>query len=340
MYVTRHLLVILSLYLLISNPSYSSSIEKCIGDFMSYRNSNIAAGVAEKHMPQLLLAEPVPSDRTVVLIHGLYESPYFLKGIARRFAASGYNVVSLRLTGHWARGWQDLDTVSYRDWVADTETGLSIATCLGPKVVVAGHSLGGTLALHAALADPRRVSALVLLAPAIELELLPTLGGLLGTLTGLDGNLFTGMPANGDESARISGRPVIQLYELLQHIGQRFGDSLPLESPLVKRDMRLSYLHVGSRVQVPTFGVVPERDPAINWRETVRLLRQISGPTRHIIYPPESAVWHANVAKSKIDAYRTAPGDYNPSFDALMDQIVPFVNDSVSARGTSSWPTR
>ncbi|MGU8077136.1 alpha/beta hydrolase [Burkholderia pyrrocinia] len=322
--------VILAVACLSAACAHARDIRACTVRFAAYRDARSAAGVGAKHLPRLLLAEPVPSEKTVVLIHGLYESPYFLKGAARRFVDAGYNVVSVLLAGHWERDWRGIDTVSYRDWLADTDLGLAIARCLGSKIVVAGHSLGGTLALYAGLAYPRDVSALVLWAPATELASLPTVGGSLGSLTGLDANRFIGSPPNGDEHAKISGNPVIQLYELIQTLGHRFGDPLPVELGHIKRDMRLSYVNFGRRVVTPTFSVVPEHDPAINWRETLRLIDQIPAPTQRMGYPSDSTVWHANVSKSALDAYASSPGSYNPAFDSMMDQIIAFLAKEVA----------
>ncbi|WP_081071667.1 alpha/beta hydrolase [Burkholderia cepacia] len=318
--------------------AHGRDIQSCADRFAVYRNAHIATGVPEKHLPRLLLADPVPSDKTVVLIHGLYESPYFLKGSARRFSDAGYNVISVLLAGHWDRDWTRIDTVSYPDWIDDAELGMSIARCFGSQVVVAGHSLGGTLALYAALAHPRDVSALVLWAPATELAPLPTLGGLLGRLTGLYANRFMDSPPDGDESAKISGNPVVELYELIQVVGHRFGDSLPVEPHGMKRDMRLSYVNVGEHVTAPTLSIVPERDPAINSDETIRLMHQIPASTQSILYPHDSMVWHANVTKSAIDAYASSPGDYNHSFDWMMDQVIAFADQAVSANRTSLVP--
>ncbi|SMF98163.1 alpha/beta hydrolase [Burkholderia singularis] len=297
--------------------------QHCTAAFDAYRLGLAAAGVADKHLPFMILQPDSRTDTAVLLIHGLYESPYFLRGAASRFAAAGYNVVSLLLPGHWDAGWRSIDTVTYRDWLATADFGLDVAHCVGQHVIVAGHSLGGTLALYTALARPRDVDALVLWAPATELRALPTLGGVIGKASGIAGNTFTRKRADADESARLSGNPVFQLYEMIQYLGRTYGDAIPLDNGK-RRDLPLSYVRLGAQVRAPVFAIVPLRDPAVDARETLSLLAQMPQISELIVYPEESAVWHANVAKSSMDTYRSQPGDYNPSFDWMMDRILAF----------------
>jgi pimeloyl-ACP methyl ester carboxylesterase len=309
---------------------HAATTARCIAAFEAYRAERVAAGVAAKHLPFLIRGSADHADTTVLLIHGLYESPYFLQGVASRFRDAGYNVVSLLLPGHWEAQWRGIGTVTYRDWLEVTDRGVGIARCLGPHVIVAGHSLGGTLALYAALKYPGDVDALVLWAPATELRALPTLGGVVGKAFGVSANAFTHEQADGDESAKIAGNPVFQLYELIRYLGRTYGDPISPESG-PRRDLPPSYVSLGAYVRVPVFAIVPERDPAIDWRETLRLLSQMPDLKGLIVYPSNSEVWHANIAKSAVDVYRSRPNGYNPSFDWMMEQVLDFTARTVPA---------
>jgi alpha-beta hydrolase superfamily lysophospholipase len=122
-----------------------------------------------------------------VLLHGLTDSPYSLRNVARSYQARGWAVVAIRLPGHGTvpAGLTDAD---WEDWVAATRLAVREARRLsGPSVPLhmVGFSNGGALALkHAldALDDPAlaRPSRLVLISPMIGVTSLARFAGVLG----------------------------------------------------------------------------------------------------------------------------------------------------------------
>ncbi|HXE57284.1 MAG TPA: alpha/beta hydrolase [Gemmatimonadales bacterium] len=101
-------------------------------------------------------------DTTVVLIHGYGESLLSFRSIFDRLAAR-YRVVALDLPGFGLsdkpEGPYDFPTMAWRlrDFLGRWTDG---------PVAVVGHSMGGQLAAALALAEPVRVVATVLIAPA------------------------------------------------------------------------------------------------------------------------------------------------------------------------------
>ncbi len=98
----------------------------------------------------------------VVLVHGYLETSEILAGFAK-ILSGNHRVLSIDLPGH---GLSDsYDEVYSMEFMAG-----SVASLLDhlhiEKAFVAGHSLGGRLALEYTLAHPERVEALILLAPA------------------------------------------------------------------------------------------------------------------------------------------------------------------------------
>ncbi len=85
----------------------------------------------------------------VLLIHGFLTAPGEMRPLGEHLAAAGMTVSGIRLRGHGAQP-EDLAKVSWQDWLVDVEAGLAELQRHCARVCVAGLSLGGALALHAA----------------------------------------------------------------------------------------------------------------------------------------------------------------------------------------------
>ena len=84
---------------------------------------------------------------SVLLVHGLSDSPYSMRAVAETFAAQGYHVVSLRMPGHGTLPSGLLD-VSWKDWYAAVVLAAKYAAAKGgpgKPFVAAGHSTGAAL---------------------------------------------------------------------------------------------------------------------------------------------------------------------------------------------------
>ena len=128
-----------------------------------------------------------PPVGAAVFLHGLTDSPYSLRHIARRYRARGYTCVAIRLPGHGTvpGGLTDVD---WEEWLAATRLAVREARRrAGPSVPlhVIGYSNGGALALKYALdavdddrlARPDRV---VLISPMIGVTRFARFAGLAG----------------------------------------------------------------------------------------------------------------------------------------------------------------
>ncbi len=89
----------------------------------------------------------------VLLIHGFLTAPGEMRPLGEYLHAAGLTVSGIRLRGHGTRP-EDLARVSWQDWLADVEAGLDELRRHCAQVCVAGLSLGGALALHAAARHP------------------------------------------------------------------------------------------------------------------------------------------------------------------------------------------
>ncbi|HVA67182.1 MAG TPA: alpha/beta fold hydrolase [Elusimicrobiota bacterium] len=95
-----------------------------------------------------LLLHPGKTRRSILLVHGLTDSPYSMRELARFFHARGYNAAAVLLPGHGTRP-QDLFRVTLQEWRDETDFGLAVAAALGQRVSLAGFSTGGALVLDA-----------------------------------------------------------------------------------------------------------------------------------------------------------------------------------------------
>ncbi|MGC9400108.1 MAG: alpha/beta hydrolase [Anaerolineae bacterium] len=89
----------------------------------------------------------------VLLIHGYLSSPAEMRPLGEYLAQAGLTVLGIRLTGHGTRP-EDLEDVHWQAWVADVQAGLETLRARCEQVSLAGHSLGGALALYTAAQTP------------------------------------------------------------------------------------------------------------------------------------------------------------------------------------------
>jgi alpha-beta hydrolase superfamily lysophospholipase len=123
----------------------------------------------------------------VVLLHGLTDSPYSLRHIAKRYRDRGFVAIGVRLPGHGTVP-AGLTNVRWEDWMAATRLAVREArrrvSAPGPLHLV-GFSNGGALAMKYALdaiEDPKlaRVDRIVLITPMIGITRFARFAGLAG----------------------------------------------------------------------------------------------------------------------------------------------------------------
>jgi alpha-beta hydrolase superfamily lysophospholipase len=124
---------------------------------------------------------------TTVLLHGLTDSPYSLRHIAKLYRDRGFVVIGVRLPGHGTVP-AGLTNVLWEDWMAATRLAIREARrrvpAPGPLHLV-GFSNGGALAMKYALEtieDPRlpRADRIVLITPMIGITRFARFAGLAG----------------------------------------------------------------------------------------------------------------------------------------------------------------
>ncbi len=104
-------------------------------------------------------------EKGIVLIHGLFDSPYSMRPFAESLRAQCFYVLGLLLPDHGTRPGDFLDA-HWQDWAAATHFATEQLALHAEGRYLSGHSVGGTLALLEA-ARNAEVDALVLFAPAL-----------------------------------------------------------------------------------------------------------------------------------------------------------------------------
>lgn len=185
---------------------------------------------------------------SVLLLHGLSDSPYSLRALGERLHASGAHVLGLRIPGHGTAP-SGLVTVRWQDMAAAVRLAMVHLAERNPgrPIHVVGYSNGAALAVHYALAaldNPAlpRVDRLVLLSPEIGVASAAALAvwqARLGYLLGLDKLAWNDILPEydpfkygsfavnaGDVSHRITGEIQRRLAQLSD--SGRLGDMPPI----------------------------------------------------------------------------------------------------------------
>ncbi len=134
-------------------------------------DSEVAAPGGES----ILLVHGARTPRAVVLLHGFTDSPRQFEALADSLYARGDNVFVPRLPHHAERGRdaRELARLSAADLCRTGDAAVDVAAGLGDSVVVAGLSVGGTIAAWTAehRAEVRRV---VVIAPPFDVTHVPS----------------------------------------------------------------------------------------------------------------------------------------------------------------------
>jgi carboxylesterase len=118
----------------------------------------------------------------VLLLHGFTGNPSSMRPWGEHLSAEGFAVRAPLLPGH-GTSWQDCNTHTEQEWVQAVDDALDDLAADCDRVVVAGLSMGGTLAIRTAERRPADVAGLVLVNPALltqrlDAKLLPLLARL------------------------------------------------------------------------------------------------------------------------------------------------------------------
>ena len=101
------------------------------------------------------MVHPDHGDRSIVLVHGLTDSPFFLLAVGEYFhTCLGYNVYLPLLHCHGLKNPRGMAGVSLSEWKKNVSFAIRVAKARGGRVSLGGLSAGAALSFFMAGREP------------------------------------------------------------------------------------------------------------------------------------------------------------------------------------------
>jgi len=197
----------------------------------------IGQGYDDAMGPILPGAEPFSASNGqngVLVLHGFTGSPQSMRPLAEAFADAGLSVELPLLPGHGTSP-DDLIGTTWDDWSAAAEQAYLGLAARSDRTVVAGLSMGGTLAAWLATRHPE-VAGIVLVNPMVE----PAADSFAEMMRQLLGSGTDRMPAIGSDIAKpgcaetaYDATPVAPLLSLLAAVSELAPHLAEIDCPIL-----------------------------------------------------------------------------------------------------------
>lgn len=113
-----------------------------------------------------------PNGKGMLLIHGLFDTPFIMRDLGKHYAKQGFLVRSILLPGHGTIP-ADLLTTAPKYWFDATTFGVESLAKDVDNIYITGFSTGAMLALHNALQpspSQAKIKGLIMLSPAFAID--------------------------------------------------------------------------------------------------------------------------------------------------------------------------
>lgn len=215
---------------------------------------------------------PVRTEYSILLIHGLNDSAYYMTDLGESLYRSGFNVVTILLPGHGTDTLDMLDTTA-EQWRAEVDKGLEMTALVGQKAIIGGFSLGGALAIDAVSRHPD-IHGLLLFSPAIRLHSFDDAFSSLMCAPGLRTRKWeTTLPQNPVKYKYRMGNGVCQLKRLMQR-NLAVGNATKNRTAMALEQVQ----ELGRRVKVPMFMALSYADERISPEAALEFARNVQAP--------------------------------------------------------------
>lgn len=225
-----------------------------------------------------------PYRRGVLLVHGLTDSPYFMRALGECFAHNGLRVLAILLPGHGTQPGDLLD-MRWQEWAKAVEYGVEQLAREVDEVYLAGYSAGAALCLRQASRD-ERVRGLFLFAPALAVNPRARWANLHRCYSWL-----------WPEAAWVTRLPDTDCYKY---------ESLCRNAAAQMHALTRSLAMDGCKV--PVFAAVSADDATVRADAVWRFMRQTAHPHKHLIWyareAPAAAMPHVAWVQSALPERR------------------------------------
>jgi esterase/lipase len=202
--------------------------------------------------------------RGILLVHGLTDSPYFMRHLAAFFQQHGFRVMAVLLPGHGTRP-GDMLEVRWQEWLKAVAYGVEQLALEADEIYLGGYSAGGALSVCQSLQDTR-IRGLFLFAPAFRISpkaawanchkayswLLPAAQWLT---IHADADLY--------KYESFAKNAAAQMHALTQKLRQHAA---------------------GRMLEIPVFAVVSQDDATVDSSASVEFMRHAQHPGNRLVY--------------------------------------------------------
>jgi pimeloyl-ACP methyl ester carboxylesterase len=166
---------------------------------------------------------PPQPKATVVLFHGLSDSPFYFRSIAEHLFRQGYLVIVPLTPGHGKlEADADMQDPQLKErWLAHVSEVIALAHTTHEQVFIGGFSTGGALAAHHLLNHPDSAQGLLLFSGALRLtstaESMAGIWGMKTIAAWLDGKYVTDGP-NPFKYPKVASYSALVLMDVIKEV--------------------------------------------------------------------------------------------------------------------------
>lgn len=258
------------------------------------------------------------SEKAIVLVHGLTDSPYFMTAIGDYFFRElKYNVYMPLLHCHGLKEPKGMEGVELEEWKANVSFAIKTAASRSEQISVGGLSTGGALSFYMAATTPTINGALYLFSAALDLA-----GGCFGLLGELKKKLLLTFLADilDNDKPLIGANPY--RYSRMDMDGAQ-----ELARLIKETDTIIDGYNPKNPFPVRVFAAHSERDTTADIAGIERLKKVSISDRFHFFRIPEKFdVPHASVVlKDPISIPDEELERKNPMFPQMMAAIADFI---------------
>lgn len=217
---------------------------------------------------------------TVVLVHGLSDSPFFMREIAKILFDEGYTVLVPLLPGHGLRDAEDdmSDWDLAERWQHHVGDVIAIAQKMDDTLLVGGFSTGGALTVSHYLNADNGIDGIMLFSGALALsdnaESMSRIWGIKVLAKIIDGSYVTHGP-NPFKYPNVAGFAGLELMDVISEVRDAFKE--------------------GKTISVPVFSAHSQADATTPISGVETLMSHSSGPKTFFVIDESYGLCHADL---------------------------------------------